>query len=398
MQDSNTPAKFQAVWANAAGGSYINTVPISGTGLPNGAASFQLGFPPDCFVAVTAGGAGPFGKDFNGVLNQLTANAQWLTAGGPLYYDATFSGNIGGYPKGAVLQQASNFGLLWISTTDNNTTDPDTGGAGWVSFLVGSFNGRVGAVTLSSADVTGALAAGSLSYAKLATAAAGTVLSNLTGSPASPAANSLVSVFSAMAANLALKEVVVSATGSFSISIPSNAIANSGYCWATGGGAGGGGSTSGVGGGGGGAGGTACGPVTLTPGGSFTGSVGAGGAGGTTGSAGANGGDTTAGSFTAYGGTPGGSGSLSSGGTGGTASGGLLNVQGGAGNDGSPTTNISPWADGGSSFWGGNMRATNGGAGSIGSPGAGGSTRYGAAATANSGTSGIVKLQYWTSS
>ena len=188
MQDTDTPVKLPAVFANAAGGSYIETIPVaSQIGITNGRASFADGFVPLNFTAVAAGGVPPFGKDFNGILFQITGGVRWLQAGGPLFYDGTFSAAVGGYPKGAVLQSAT-LGKWWQSTADNNTTDPDGGSpANWVAPFAYSFNGRVGAITLTSADITGALNSGSLVNAKLASMAAKTVKANITGSSAAPA-------------------------------------------------------------------------------------------------------------------------------------------------------------------------------------------------------------------
>jgi hypothetical protein len=135
MQDSNAPTKFPAIWGYGAGGAFIRAIPtLSQIGVQNGAASFQDGFPPNCFVALSAGGAGPFGEDANGILRQLTAGIQWFQAGGPVYFDSAFSTLIGGYPKGAILPSATLLGLLWQSTADNNTTDPDAAGAtNWIA-------------------------------------------------------------------------------------------------------------------------------------------------------------------------------------------------------------------------------------------------------------------------
>lgn len=134
MQASNIPAKFQIPFANAAGAGYIRTVPVpSQIGITNGAASFTDGFPPNCFIPPAAGGSWPFGQDFNGLQNVITAWLQWEQAGGAITYDSTFQSEIGGYPNGAIVQSAVTSGLLWRSTADNNTTNPDTGGAGWVA-------------------------------------------------------------------------------------------------------------------------------------------------------------------------------------------------------------------------------------------------------------------------
>lgn len=135
MQFSDIPAKFQIPFGNAAGTGYINLIPTaSQIGITNGAASLTDGFPPDAFLQSSAGGAGPFGSDFNGILYQVTAWSRWQNAGATVSYDATFSTAIGGYPKGAVLAGATT-GTLWLNTTDNNTTNPDSAGVGWVPLL-----------------------------------------------------------------------------------------------------------------------------------------------------------------------------------------------------------------------------------------------------------------------
>jgi hypothetical protein len=41
----------------------------------------------------------------------------------------------GGYPRGAIVQSATVLGRFWVSTADNNTTNPDTGGANWLSVI-----------------------------------------------------------------------------------------------------------------------------------------------------------------------------------------------------------------------------------------------------------------------
>jgi hypothetical protein len=129
MQIGSVPAKFGLTWGANAGGAYIRSVPLSSQiGIQNGAASLNDGFPPDCFTPVGAGGFAPFGQDFNGILNQLSASVQWFQAGASFIYDATFSTNVGGYPKGAVL--GNNLGLgvdtVYLNLTDNNTNSPDT--------------------------------------------------------------------------------------------------------------------------------------------------------------------------------------------------------------------------------------------------------------------------------
>jgi hypothetical protein len=133
MQDSQIPAKFPIPFANSAGSPYIRTVPqASQISIQNGAASLTDGFPPNTFLPPAAGGVGPFGQDFNGILKLITQWNQWQQAGAPIGFDQTFSTAIGGYPKGAVIAAAVGGGALWFSTVDNNLSNPDTGGANWL--------------------------------------------------------------------------------------------------------------------------------------------------------------------------------------------------------------------------------------------------------------------------
>lgn len=133
MLASGIPAKFNIPWANGAGGSFIRPIPqASQIGVQDGAASLTDGFPPLNFVPVASGGVPPFGQDFNGILKQITQWAQWYSAGGPIVWDSAFSSAVGGYPAGALVASAVTVGILWISTADNNTSNPDTGGANWL--------------------------------------------------------------------------------------------------------------------------------------------------------------------------------------------------------------------------------------------------------------------------
>lgn len=144
MQSSNIPPKIVKPFANAASGSYVNTIPVnSQTG---GRASLADGFPPVTFQPLDNGGVPPFGADMNGILKEITAIQQWQEAGGFFPYDAAFSTANGGYPKGAILLKATNLGL-WQSTVENNTTNPDTGGAGWIDFSAIGYTLSVGSET-----------------------------------------------------------------------------------------------------------------------------------------------------------------------------------------------------------------------------------------------------------
>ena len=135
MLKASSPPRFVVPFAFSAGGSFIRAIPLaSQIGIQNGAASLTDGFPPLCFQPVASGGTPPFGSDMNGILNQLSQWSQWLEAGGPVYYDSTFAtGGNGGYPQGAIVQSNIVPGNFWLSTADNNTTDPDSlSSANWV--------------------------------------------------------------------------------------------------------------------------------------------------------------------------------------------------------------------------------------------------------------------------
>lgn len=143
MKASDVPAKFVLPFASNAGAGFTRAIPVaSQIGIQAGAASLVDGFPPVCFLPVGAGGTPPFGQDMNGLLNQVSAWSRWQGASGPVAYDATFSAAIAGYPKGAVVASATAFASFWFSTVDDNTTNPDSGGAGWIAFP-GAGNARV---------------------------------------------------------------------------------------------------------------------------------------------------------------------------------------------------------------------------------------------------------------
>ena len=69
---------------------------------------------------------------------QVLTPAQWnlifMSKQGPVAWDSAFSAAIGGYPSGALVRSTIVATDFWISTTDNNVTNPDTGGAGWAAW------------------------------------------------------------------------------------------------------------------------------------------------------------------------------------------------------------------------------------------------------------------------
>lgn len=160
LTQSQVPPKFGIPWGNSAGSSYIRSIPTpSQIGIQNCAASLTDGFPALTFLPAAGGGCPPFGQDFNGILKQLSQWNQWQSAGAPNYYDAGFSTSIGGYPKGTILGAAATNGNFWLSTVDNNASDPDTGGGNWTGFTILKLANGVSAGTYTrpkeTVDATG---------------------------------------------------------------------------------------------------------------------------------------------------------------------------------------------------------------------------------------------------
>lgn len=147
MLASSIPAKIPEPWGENAASGQIRPIPDTTTVF--GEASWDKGFPPETMQDPSAGGIPPDGRDFNGGLNAISAWVFWIQAGGaPVLYDSSFQTTIGGYPNGAIVGSLTNPGALWRSTADNNTSNPDTGGANWVSWpasaAMGGFNGLIG--------------------------------------------------------------------------------------------------------------------------------------------------------------------------------------------------------------------------------------------------------------
>ena len=152
MTRAGAPAKFQIPWGNSAGNAYI-TYPIpqsSQIGIKNCAASLTDGEPPLTMQSASSGGCAPFGQDLNGIFKQITQWNQQTQMGAVPAYDSAFSSSIGGYPEGTILSQASAPECFWVSQADNNTSDPDTGGANWTSTCPGG--GIASAASTGSAN------------------------------------------------------------------------------------------------------------------------------------------------------------------------------------------------------------------------------------------------------
>jgi hypothetical protein len=148
---AGAPAKFSIPFANGATGGFINYPIPTPSQIPftNCLASLTDGFPPKSMQSVASGGCAPFGQDFNGILKQITQWNQQSQAGAAPIFDASFSTSIGGYPEGSILSQSSNPSCLWVSQADNNTNNPDTGGANWTGVCPG---GGAGGTSTGSAN------------------------------------------------------------------------------------------------------------------------------------------------------------------------------------------------------------------------------------------------------
>ncbi|EIV2267563.1 glycine-rich domain-containing protein [Klebsiella pneumoniae] len=135
MNNSAMPSSLTVVFS-ASGDK--NTIPVNSTPetLADGLAAMDSGFPPLTRIALSAGGKPPKGQDFNGIFNDAYTRLQWEQAGGFYTFDSAFSAAIGGYPKGAILINSARDGF-WQSTIENNTTNPDAGGIGWINYSSG---------------------------------------------------------------------------------------------------------------------------------------------------------------------------------------------------------------------------------------------------------------------
>lgn len=143
MQSSNVPDKISVPFADAG---QKQIIPVdSQVGIEDARASYEDGFPPLTRTPLAAGGKPPFGTDMNGILYAITVIQQWQSAGGMFKYDAAFSTTINGYPKGALLLKADGSGY-WQNTVENNTSDPDASGAGWIDFTTAALASLTGAV------------------------------------------------------------------------------------------------------------------------------------------------------------------------------------------------------------------------------------------------------------
>lgn len=148
MSGAPTPQVLLEPIASSAGGGFItNPIPDAPTG--TNAASIQGGYPPIVMTSELAGGKPPLGQDENGFLFLLSGHAFFTQCGQLYQFSAPLAAAVTGYKLGAVLGMSDGTGA-WLNILDGNTSNPDTGGAGWVpgysygnSTIVGLTGGTV---------------------------------------------------------------------------------------------------------------------------------------------------------------------------------------------------------------------------------------------------------------
>lgn len=386
MQNSSQPKLIPTPFAD--NGARQNIPNDSQIGITAGRASYTDGFPPLTRTPLAAGGVPPFGTDFNGVLNDITAALRWSQSGAGYPFNAAFNTAISGYPKGAKIPNSTLDGY-WLNTVDGNSTNPEAAGAaitGWVptgNYGITTISGLSGSsVTLSTLQaskdrivLTGTLSS-NINLTVPAWVKTWTFVNNCTGSflvtvktpaglgvplSAGQSATLVGDGTNILTDSLQPRLARFTSSGSFTVPAGVTTVFVSGCAGGGGGGAGGGGNQSfyGSAGAGGGAGQAAIKQaLTVTPGQSIAVNIGIAGSGGigdsSSGTAATSGGATSFGSLiTLTGGGAGGNGTtVSSGGVSGA-----LNSSGypggSAGGDGSATSASAMGGNGGSCAFGG---------------------------------------------
>lgn len=161
----SAPTQIVTPWATSG---LKNTIPQTANPV-TGNAGYDQGFTATNMTAKEAGGIPPFGQDFNGIFYDITQAIQFIEAGGSFPYNSTFATAIGGYPLGALVQRSDGSGF-WRNFVANNTTNPETGGAGWQPESSGSTS-----VVMTNSNIT--LTA--LQAAKNIVVITGTLVANL---------------------------------------------------------------------------------------------------------------------------------------------------------------------------------------------------------------------------
>lgn len=128
------PSKILTPWATSG---LKNTIPPTANPV-TGNAGYDQGFPAINMTAKEAGGSPPFGQDFNGILFSITEILRYVQAGGLPSFSASMASAVGGYSKGAIVLGGDGV-TVFQNTIDGNTTNPDSGGAGWVGDVLSGY-------------------------------------------------------------------------------------------------------------------------------------------------------------------------------------------------------------------------------------------------------------------
>ncbi|GCD58815.1 hypothetical protein NBRC3280_1316 [Acetobacter pasteurianus NBRC 3280] len=137
MKYSELPPVITSLFAASAPSSAVTDIPDVQAAGGDGRVSWELGYPPETMIARSAGGVPPYGQDANGIGKKLSQYIQALQAGNIPKWTQDFANAIGGYPSGALAADPSTVGVFWVSTADDNTTQPGANGASWQSLFTG---------------------------------------------------------------------------------------------------------------------------------------------------------------------------------------------------------------------------------------------------------------------
>ncbi|MBY4887687.1 hypothetical protein K5Y32_07045 [Pantoea sp. DY-15] len=151
MQTSSQPKLLPIPFADA--GTKQDIPNDSQIGITAGRASYSDGFPPLTRTPLAAGGVPPFGTDFNGVLNDITAAVRWTQAGAGYPFNTAFNTAVSGYPKGARIPNSTLDGF-WLNTVDGNTTNPENTTAAITGWVPSGNYGSTAITGLSGSSVT----------------------------------------------------------------------------------------------------------------------------------------------------------------------------------------------------------------------------------------------------
>lgn len=101
-----------------------------------GRASLNDGYTPANMTPLVSGGTPMSGPDTNGALFLISGPVVSFSAGNLRFtFDSVYAAAIGGYDKGAQVQDATDATLVWTSAVAANSTDPASGGgpAVWIA-------------------------------------------------------------------------------------------------------------------------------------------------------------------------------------------------------------------------------------------------------------------------